>query len=132
MVNRLSHVLVATMVISPQIATAKVKTIDIKSVSVETKGLFEGAEKDKVYTPNCDTQELSDDSALKWFRKSHEEPGYDFNEKATVTGCVFKGHLTTRDGRTLEWKLDIGGTGYILLSEKDNKVLQLIGPEIPK
>ncbi|TWB09703.1 hypothetical protein FBZ89_1384 [Nitrospirillum amazonense] len=132
MVNRLIHTVVAIMVISPQIATAKVKTIDIKSVSMETKGIFEGDEKDKAYTPNCDTRELTNGKALKWFGKSHEEPGYGFNEKATVTGCVFKGHLTTADGRTLEWKLDVGGTGYILLSGTDNKVLQLIGPEIPR
>ncbi|MEA1673811.1 hypothetical protein [Nitrospirillum sp. BR 11163] len=111
-------------------AQAKVTSIAIELVTVETPATFEGKDQDKVYSDACAHQKLTDAQALKWFRKAHEEPRQGFNEKATETGCVFRGSLTAKDGKAYRWTLDVGGTGYIFRSDERNDAILLTGAEV--
>ncbi|WP_044558408.1 hypothetical protein [Azospirillum sp. B4] len=111
-------------------AQAKVTSIAIESVTVETPATFEGKDQDKVYSDACARQKLTDAQALTWFRKAREEQRQGFSEKATETGCVFRGSLKARDGKTYRWTLDMGGTGYIFRSDKKNDAILLSGAEV--
>ncbi|MEE3622797.1 hypothetical protein UCD39_02180 [Nitrospirillum sp. BR 11752] len=122
--------LVMIALLGAAVAQAKVTSIAIKSVTVETPATFDGKDQDKVYSDACVHQTLTDAQALKWFRKAHEEPRQGFHEKATETGCVFRGNLKAKDGKTYRWTLDVGGAGYIFRSDAQNDAILLLGPEV--
>ncbi|EGY00718.1 hypothetical protein AZA_04355 [Nitrospirillum viridazoti Y2] len=99
-------------------------------MTVETPATFEGKDQDKVYSDACARQTLTDAQVLKWFRKAHEEPREGFSEKATETGCMFRGSAKAKDGKSYRWTLDVGGTGYIFRSDAQNDAILLLGPEV--
>ncbi|MEC4594443.1 hypothetical protein VPG91_25830 [Nitrospirillum amazonense] len=99
-------------------------------MSVETPATVEGKDQDKVYSDACARQNLTDAQALKWFRKAHEESRQGFHEKATETGCVFRGSLKAKDGKTSRWTLDMGGIGYIFGRMRRMTLFRCWGAEV--
>lgn len=128
MIKRIAPLALAAFLVSG--SDVEAKAIDIKSVTVESSAVFEGNRDIKEYVEACSDTKLTNSQVLKWFKVAHEEPGEGFHERATILNCVFHGHLKTKDGRSYAWRLDIGGAGYVFLSDKVNDVIHFRGPQL--
>ena len=64
---------------------------------------------------------------MVWFKHATDVPDDGFQERATITGCMFHFRLRTTAGQEYLWDLGIGGAGVIKLSK--TRAINLIGPE---
>ena len=112
----------------PVLAYAAPSSLSVKAVKVESDGVFKGAPiEDPALIQSCVAKTLSDVAAMYWFKHATQVPNETFQERATITGCTFSGHLQTADGQIHLWHLDLGGAGVVYVTASN--AVSLVGPE---
>lgn len=82
-----------------------------------------------VSAAQCARFHLTNQAALRWFRRAREVTEHAWREELDWTPCSAAGTLVTGDGRSLPWQLDQAGRAEIMLTPTVS--VYLGGPELP-
>ncbi|MDE1148450.1 MAG: hypothetical protein PW843_17840 [Azospirillaceae bacterium] len=125
----------ATLFLASPAAQAGLKTIQIKSIVVDRSGTYGSPQDGRDYVESCARLQATSATVLAWMKKAREVSHETFLQEATVTQCSASGTLTTVDGKSYAWKLDVGGEA--VLSSPSEPSIFLLGsdlniPDAPK
>ena len=131
----IQHALIRTLAIAallglgiPSAQTAPT-SFTVRSVVVMQDGQWHAMQTQDVSAAQCARFRLTNQAALRWFRRARDVTEHAWREELDWTPCSAAGTLVTGDGRSLPWQLDQAGRAQVTLSPTVS--VYLGGPELP-
>ena len=110
-------------------AQAAPTSFTVRSVIVVQDGQWHAMQTQDASAAQCARFRLTNQAALRWFRRAREVTEHAWREELDWTPCSAAGTLVTGDGHTLAWQLDQAGRAQVTLSPTVSAYLG--GPELP-